>query len=78
MIHSGVLLLATAVAPGNKVAAGFLTAGMVLFSGSIYALVLDPKRFGWVGPVTPVGGLCLVAGWAALAFGTRGKGVRLQ
>ncbi len=53
----------------HPVASIFFITGMTLFSGSIYALVLDPKRFGWMGPVTPVGGLCLIFGWLALAFG---------
>ena len=39
-----------------------------VFSGSIYALVLDPARFRFLGPVTPLGGLCLIGGWAALAL----------
>ena len=38
--------------------------GIVLFSGSIYLLVLTGQR--WLGPVTPVGGLCLIAGWLSL------------
>lgn len=73
LIHSGVLLLATAVAPQNVAAASLLTAGMTLFSGSIYLLVLDPQRFRRLGPVTPLGGLCLIAGWGALAFVGRGR-----
>ncbi|KAF4555802.1 Hypothetical protein D9617_2g057660 [Elsinoe fawcettii] len=73
LIHSGVLLLSTAVAPRNKVAAGLFTAGITMFSGSLYLLVLDPQRFKALGPVTPLGGLCLIGGWAALAFGSRGK-----
>ena len=49
-------------------AAGWLfLAGVLLFSGSIYALVLGAPR--WLGPVTPVGGTLLMAGWAALAIG---------
>ena len=40
------------------------TVGIVLFSGSIYLLVLTPAR--WLGPVTPVGGLFLIAGWVSL------------
>ncbi|KAK5142826.1 hypothetical protein BJ546DRAFT_439170 [Cryomyces antarcticus] len=71
LIHSGVLLLATSIAPKNVVAASLFTAGMTMFSGSIYLLVLDPQRFKWLGPVTPIGGLCLIGGWAALAFGKR-------
>lgn len=38
--------------------------GMVLFSGSIYALSLGAPSL--IGPVTPVGGLLLMAGWVAL------------
>jgi len=71
LLHSGVLLLSTAVAPKNTVAAGLFVAGMTMFSGSIYLLVLDPQRFKSLGPVTPLGGLCLIGGWAALAFGKR-------
>ena len=65
--------MATTVAPKNKSAAFLLTAGMTLFSGSIYLLTLDPVRFKALGPVTPIGGLCLIAGWGALAFGSRGR-----
>lgn len=39
--------------------------GMLLFSGSLYALVL----WSWpVGLLTPLGGLCLVAGWLAVSL----------
>ncbi|KAF8858180.1 DUF423-domain-containing protein [Acephala macrosclerotiorum] len=71
LVHSGVLLLTSAVAPKNTLASGLLVAGMTMFSGSIYLLVLDPQRFKALGPVTPLGGLCLIGGWAALAFGKR-------
>jgi uncharacterized membrane protein YgdD (TMEM256/DUF423 family) len=48
-------------------AAGWLfVAGIVLFSGSLYALVLTGRR-PW-GTVTPFGGVCLLLGWALLAF----------
>ena len=42
---------------------------MTMFSGSIYLLILDPGHFKFLGPVTPLGGLCLIASWVALAFG---------
>jgi len=42
-----------------------------MFSGSIYLLVLDPQRFKVLGPATPLGGLCLIGGWVAMAFGRR-------
>ena len=71
ILHSGVLLLASTVAPKNTLASGLLVAGLTMFSGSIYLLVLDPQRFKVLGPVTPLGGLCLIGGWVALAFGKR-------
>ena len=47
-------------------ASGWLLAvGVVVFSGSLYALVLTGQR--WLGAVTPLGGLCFIAGWIALA-----------
>ncbi len=38
--------------------------GTVLFSGSIYGLALTPWR--WLGPITPLGGTVLMAGWLFL------------
>lgn len=40
--------------------------GIVLFSGSIYGLSLFKWR--WLGPVTPIGGVSLIAGWVLLAI----------
>ncbi|PCM43070.1 hypothetical protein CPA50_18275 [Marinobacter sp. ANT_B65] len=45
-------------------AGGFFLAGILLFSGSLYTLVLTDIR--WVGPVTPLGGVCFMIGWALL------------
>ena len=42
-------------------------AGLLLFSGSLYALALGAPR--WLGPVTPLGGLCFMAGWLCLLIG---------
>ncbi|MDO3387566.1 DUF423 domain-containing protein [Gilvimarinus sp. SDUM040013] len=38
--------------------------GTLLFSGSLYALALTGAR--WLGPITPLGGLCFMLGWACL------------
>ena len=38
--------------------------GTLLFSGSLYALALGAPR--WLGPVTPLGGLCFLLGWLFL------------
>jgi uncharacterized membrane protein YgdD (TMEM256/DUF423 family) len=47
-------------------AARLWVAGILLFSGSLYALALGGPR--WLGPVTPLGGLCLIAGWILAAL----------
>ncbi|KAI5365980.1 hypothetical protein Slin15195_G075070 [Septoria linicola] len=72
LIHSVALLVAEQAAPKNVWAKGLFTAGIIGFSGSIYALVLN-KELKFLGPVTPLGGLCLIGGWLALAFGSRGR-----
>lgn len=46
-------------------AGGFFITGSLLFSGSLYVLVLGDWR---VGLVTPVGGLCFLLGWLLLAI----------
>jgi len=51
---------------GQTLAIGLWFAGMVLFSGSLYLLVLGGMRA--LGIVTPVGGLLLMAGWLVLAW----------
>lgn len=46
-------------------AAWFWQSGCLLFAGSIYLLALGGPRF--LGPVTPLGGLAFLVGWALLA-----------
>ncbi len=53
-------------APASAIAAWLFLLGAALFSGSLYGLALTPAR--WFGPVTPLGGLCFIAGWAVLAW----------
>ena len=48
------------------IAAWLLLGGIVLFSGSLYALALSGER--WLGAVTPIGGVLFLAGWAVLAW----------
>ncbi len=40
--------------------------GIIFFSGSLYALALTEVK--WFGPITPLGGLCFIAGWVAIAI----------
>ncbi len=41
-------------------------AGVVIFSGTLYAMALGAPR--WLGAITPLGGLLLIGGWALLAW----------
>ena len=54
--------------PGSlSTASGWLfVAGTVLFSGSLYAMALTGVRA--LGAITPLGGVCFIAGWVALAL----------
>jgi uncharacterized membrane protein YgdD (TMEM256/DUF423 family) len=47
-------------------AGAFFLAGIVLFSGSLYALALSGIRK--LGAITPLGGLCFLLGWADFAW----------
>jgi uncharacterized membrane protein YgdD (TMEM256/DUF423 family) len=44
----------------------FLVAGTLIFSGSLYLLVLTGAR--WLGAVTPLGGVAFLLGWLLLAW----------
>ena len=55
--------------PAATTAGWLFLAGIVLFSGSLYALVLSDTR--WLGAVTPFGGLSFMAGWVCLALAAR-------
>lgn len=48
-----------------RISATLVSAGVALFSGSLYLLVLTDTP--WLGAVAPVGGTAFIAGWAALA-----------
>ena len=50
----------------SRAASSLFAVGVVLFAGSLYAMALGAPR--WLGAITPLGGLCLMAGWAALAW----------
>ena len=52
--------------------AGWLfVVGTVLFSGSLYALALSGVR--WLGAITPVGGVALLAGWCCLLLASSSR-----
>ena len=47
----------------------FFTVGIILFSGSLYAMTFTGAR--WLGAITPLGGLAFLVGWVLLAWGSR-------
>jgi len=49
-----------------RIAGWFLVAGTLLFSGSLYVLVLSGVRS--LGMITPLGGVCFLLGWLLLAL----------
>jgi uncharacterized membrane protein YgdD (TMEM256/DUF423 family) len=55
--------------PGGSInAAGWLfLLGMLVFSGSLYALSVTGIR--WLGAITPIGGAAFLIGWLCLAWG---------
>lgn len=64
LIHA-VAMLAIADRPGVPVLTSRLwLAGIALFSGSLYTMALTDLR--WLGAVTPLGGVCFIAGWLLL------------
>lgn len=72
-MYHGLALLAVALLMGQQAspwlarAGAAFTIGMVLFSGSLYTLVLSGQR--WWGAVTPFGGVAFLAGWLCLGIG---------
>lgn len=65
------VVLALRIAPSKllHLAAGGFVLGTVLFSGSIYALVLFGTK--GIGFITPLGGVCFMAGWLSLLLAGR-------
>lgn len=53
-------------APAVRFAGWALSIGIVVFAGSLYLLAVTGVR--GLGAVTPIGGVCFLAGWAALAL----------
>lgn len=51
---------------GSRLAPSLFLAGVVVFSGTLYAMAMGGPH--WLGAVTPIGGLLLMAGWLALAW----------
>jgi len=58
--------------------AGYLfIAGIIIFSGSLYTMILlkasGAASVNWLGAITPIGGVCFIAGWLLLFAGIKKK-----
>ena len=71
LVHVVVLLVLVSLKVWRPFAWLFFAAGIVVFSGSLYLLCLT--QAGWLGAVTPLGGLGLIGGWLCLAFPGRSR-----
>lgn len=66
LLAAGILLVQDPGRAGVAWAAWLFAGGIVLFSGSLYALALTGMR--GLGAITPLGGVAWLAGWAVLAW----------
>lgn len=66
-----IALVALAAFPAERVKlpAILLGGGAMLFAGTLYVMALTQMR--WLGAVTPLGGLLMIAGWLLLAWRAR-------
>lgn len=72
MLHALALLAVAAMADKIRNAAtiGWLFIfGVLIFSGSLYLLAITGQN--WLGAITPLGGICFLAGWGMLAYGAK-------
>ena len=70
-VHAVALLALALYGATNRGAWWLLFAGIFLFSGSLYVMALTNIRS--LGAITPLGGLCFLAGWAWLVIAPRDK-----
>jgi uncharacterized membrane protein YgdD (TMEM256/DUF423 family) len=63
-VHALALFALALLATVHRGAWFLFLAGIILFSGSLYIMALTNVR--WLGAITPLGGLCFLAGWAWL------------
>ena len=69
LVHAVALVALALAGAGNRATYFLLVAGIILFSGSLYTMALTNVRA--LGAITPLGGLCFLAGWAWLIIAPR-------
>jgi uncharacterized membrane protein YgdD (TMEM256/DUF423 family) len=66
LLTHAVLAAALGLYRGGMLAGWLAIAGAWIFAGTLYAMALGAPRF--LGAVTPIGGLLMLAGWALLVW----------
>src|SRR6185369_6632383 len=66
LVHAVVLLALALRGTVGRLPFILFAIGILIFSGTLYALALTNVRI--LGAITPIGGLCLLGGWLALAI----------
>ena len=69
LAHAIALLVLALQAAGNRAAYFLIFAGIIFFSGSLYVMAITNVR--WLGAITPIGGVCFLAGWLWLVISPR-------
>jgi uncharacterized membrane protein YgdD (TMEM256/DUF423 family) len=72
LAHVLALLAVAALGPRvgwPRAVAGLFVAGVLTFSGTLYVMVITGNF--WLGRITPLGGVALLGGWAAMAASAR-------
>jgi uncharacterized membrane protein YgdD (TMEM256/DUF423 family) len=68
LLHAVALVAIASLPQGTRragLAAALVLAGTLVFSGTLFLLVLADLR--WLGAITPIGGVLMIAGWVVLA-----------
>ena len=73
LVHAVMLLVISGWRPLPRFAYCLILIGVVIFSGSLYAMALT--NFKWFGAITPIGGIGMLSGWLALVL-AKGDGTR--
>lgn len=67
LLMVGLLTLHLPTSPWLRWSGWLMLIGIVVFSGSLYALTLSGQR--WLGAITPIGGTAFIAAWLAMLIG---------
>jgi len=66
LLHAVALLLLPPANAVHRLSRILFSSGILIFSGSLYTLAVTGIK--WLGAITPIGGVALIAGWVAIGF----------